>query len=354
MAFQSITTGTYTIFPTANDIASTTNDGKLGKETTFVSLFDAMNDGKDWIISGFDYASASGLTATFNGGFALIKGYWFRRVGTFEATLTASQTNHVWLTYTVDGDNNIDAWGLEVNITGTPPASTNYVKLAELTTDGSTVTSDVDSRDLTAGNVPSSLYDANTILAATLDNTPAALTVAEQTVVGRITGGSITALTATQLRTLINVEDGADVTDATNVAAAGAIMASGGTMSGTLSLADNIISRPVLEDYAIQGSAVGNVGATRTFDCSVANYFTATVDQVSTFTFSNPPATGDAGGFRLVLTNGGAFAITFPASVDWDGGTAPTLTASGIDILDFTTSDAGTIWYGTVVGLDMK
>tara|TARA_R110002126_G_scaffold4177_1_gene22373 strand:+ start:4961 stop:5320 length:360 start_codon:yes stop_codon:yes gene_type:complete len=119
-------------------------------------------------------------------------------------------------------------------------------------------------------------------------------------------------------------------------------------------LADNIVSRPVLEDYAIQGSAVGAVGATRTFDCAVANYFTATLDQACTFTFSNPPATGDAGGFRLVLTNGGAYAITFPAAVDWDGGTAPTLTAAGVDIMDFTTSDAGTIWYGTVVGLDMK
>lgn len=60
-----------------------------------------------------------------------------------------------------------------------------------------------------------SLYDANTILAATTDNTPAALTVGEQTVVGRITGGSIAALTPAQIRTLINVEDGAQA-DQTN------------------------------------------------------------------------------------------------------------------------------------------
>jgi len=43
-----------------------------------------------------------------------------------------------------------------------------------------------------------SLYDANTILYATTDNTPAALTVGEQTIVGRITGGAIAALTAAQ------------------------------------------------------------------------------------------------------------------------------------------------------------
>ena len=76
----------------------------------------------------------------------------------------------------------------------------------------------------TAGAVMESDFNAHTILAATADNTPAALTVAEQTVIGRITGGNIAALSAIQLRTLANVEDGADVTDAANVAAAGAVM----------------------------------------------------------------------------------------------------------------------------------
>jgi hypothetical protein len=60
-----------------------------------------------------------------------------------------------------------------------------------------------------AGAVMEADYDANTILAATADNTPAALTVTEQTLVGRITAGNIAALSATQVRTLLNVEDGA-------------------------------------------------------------------------------------------------------------------------------------------------
>ena len=60
--------------------------------------------------------------------------------------------------------------------------------------------------------VSKSLFDANTILKADSDNTPAALTVAEQRLVGRITAGVIAALTAAQVRTLINVADGADVT----------------------------------------------------------------------------------------------------------------------------------------------
>jgi len=39
--------------------------------------------------------------------------------------------------------------------------------------------------------VATTIFDAQTIIMATLDNTPLALTVAEQTVVGRVTGGTI-------------------------------------------------------------------------------------------------------------------------------------------------------------------
>lgn len=202
MSFQAITTGTYTVFPTANDVASTTGDGKLVKETVLITLLDLMNAGKDWIVTGFDYASAAGLVATFNAGTAIIKGYYFSRVGTFTATLTASQTNHIYLTYAVDGDNNITSWGIEVNTSGTPP-STNYVKLEELVTNGSTVTGNTDQRELIPGQVASSLFDANTILAANTDNTPAAVTIAEARIVGRISGGNITGLTAAQMKTLL-------------------------------------------------------------------------------------------------------------------------------------------------------
>lgn len=126
------------------------------------------------------------------------------------------------------------------------------------------------------------------------------------------------------------------------------------TWSANQNFADYVVQRPVLQDYAIQGSAIGNVGATRTFDLTTANFFSATLDQNSTFTFSNPPASGDFGGFVLELTDGGAHTITFPASVDWPGGTAPTLTASGVDQLVFTTRDGGTTWSGFVAGLDIK
>jgi hypothetical protein len=128
----------------------------------------------------------------------------------------------------------------------------------------------------------------------------------------------------------------------------------GVTLAGEAACADNLVTRATLKDYAIEGSAIGNVGATRTLDLNDANFFSATLDQACTFTFSNPPASGDFGAFVLEITNGGAFVITYPASVDFVGGTAPTLTAAGVDQLVFTTRDGGTTYFAFVAGLDIK
>jgi hypothetical protein len=52
--------------------------------------------------------------------------------------------------------------------------------------------------------VTKALFDANTVLAADSDNTPAAVTIAEQKVVGRITGGNIKGLSTTELTGLVD------------------------------------------------------------------------------------------------------------------------------------------------------
>ncbi|MFH2030836.1 MAG: hypothetical protein ABIJ40_09525 [Bacteroidota bacterium] len=76
--------------------------------------------------------------------------------------------------------------------------------------------------------------DANSVLYAVTDNTPAALAMAASTMVARLAAGDIVAATPTEVRTLLNVENGADVTDATNVASAGAVMESDFTAKGGL------------------------------------------------------------------------------------------------------------------------
>jgi hypothetical protein len=126
--------------------------------------------------------------------------------------------------------------------------------------------------------------------------------------------------------------------------------------SGTVNHADLIVQRPRFTDYAETINAIGSTGGgTQDIDITAGNVVSATVDtSTNTFTFSNPSATGKACSFTLFLTNGGSQTVNWPSSVDWAGGTAPSLTSSGVDVLTFTTLDAGTIWYGFAAGTDMK
>ena len=119
---------------------------------------------------------------------------------------------------------------------------------------------------------------------------------------------------------------------------------------------DKEIRKPVFKDYGEAVNVIGSVGGgTQDIDLELGNVVTATIDTATTtFTFSNPPATGTGGSFTLILTNGGSQTVNWPASVDWAGGTAPTLTAAGVDVLTFITTNGGTIWYGFAAGLDMQ
>jgi hypothetical protein len=96
------------------------------------------------------------------------------------------------------------------------------------------------------------------------------------------------------------------------------------------------------------------VVAASNIDLSLGNYFTKTISGTTTFTASNVPASGTSASFILDLTNGGSATVNWITNTKWAGGTAPTLTAVGRDVLGFFTYDAGTIWNGFVLGLDVK
>jgi hypothetical protein len=87
-----------------------------------------------------------------------------------------------------------------------------------------------------------------------------------------------------------------------------------------------------------------------TIDCDEGNVFYKTISANTTFTFSYSGinlTTSDAYGFTLVLTVSGTRTVTWPASVDWAGGTAPDAPADGEkDIYVFFTTNGGSTWYG--------
>jgi hypothetical protein len=84
------------------------------------------------------------------------------------------------------------------------------------------------------------------------------------------------------------------------------------------------------------------------------NLFTKTISGTTTLTVSGWLASGNANSFVLELTNGGSATVNWFAGVKWAGGTAPTLTASGVDILGFYSHDGGTTVRGIVLAKDSK
>lgn len=73
---------------------------------------------------------------------------------------------------------------------------------------------------------------------------------------------------------------------------------------------------------------------------------------ITTFSITNPPASGAAGAVTIVRVkdnSGTTRTIAWPASVKWMNATAPSLTqtANAVDVINLVTYDGGTTWYGT-------
>lgn len=83
-------------------------------------------------------------------------------------------------------------------------------------------------------------------------------------------------------------------------------------------------------------------------DLSTGNYFTKTISANSTFTFSNPPASGTVGSFTLELTHTSG-TVAWPSSVKFPADTPPTLTTGKTHLFIFVTDDGGTRYRGSAL-----
>ena len=151
-----------------------------------------------------------------------------------------------------------------------------------------------------------------------------------------ITGNSGTATKLQTARTINGVAfDGSaniTVVDSTKLPLAG------GTMTGAIT--------------AIRETKVAM--AANNIDLATGNLFTKTITAATTLTISNALATGNVNSFVLELTDGGSTVITWFSGVKWAGGIAPTLTASGKDILGFYSHDGGATWNILGINKDVK
>lgn len=107
----------------------------------------------------------------------------------------------------------------------------------------------------------------------------------------------------------------------------------------------------ITEEYTV----VTSTGNAATCNMQDGTNFSHTLTENTTFTFSNPAASGKVSAFTLKIVqdaSASGFTVTWPAAVDWPNATAPTLTstASAVDIFVFMTHDGGTTWYGFTAG----
>ena len=182
------------------------------------------------------------------------------------------------------------------------------------------------------------------LVATNATGTASGLTAGNVTTNADLTGHITSTGNAAVLGAFTLAQLNAAISDAT------AAILGANTFTGTQNLADNTLQRANLLDYGEVTNAIGSTGGgTQSVDLTLGNSVTATVDtSANTFTFDNPTAGDELCGFVLFLTNGGSQTVNWPSSVDWPAATAPTLSASGLDILVFTTVDGGTIWHGQV------
>lgn len=122
--------------------------------------------------------------------------------------------------------------------------------------------------------------------------------------------------------------------------------------NGDVTLSEELKAKSYNETF----TSVSSTAGAATIDCETGNVFAITLTENTTFTFSNPPASGTGYGFTLKVTQDStARTVTWPASVDWANASAPTLsTGSGeVDVFVFFTHDGGTTWYGFTAGQDL-
>jgi len=113
------------------------------------------------------------------------------------------------------------------------------------------------------------------------------------------------------------------------------------TLTGTLTYQRSALTVP--------GVVTAN-GAT-TVNWQNGEYQQVSLTANATIAVSNWPATGNFAKLVLDITNAGSFNVTsWPAGTIWAGGTVPTITASGRDLIMLVTANGGTTILGNVVG----
>jgi microcystin-dependent protein len=122
----------FILFPRSDSVSP-----KVIEPSDFEQMFDFL---EDYVKSGFVVAAGSGLAVTVTSGYARLKGLVCHNDSTATvSSLTANNTNYLYLTLSRDGGSEALTFSITKNITGT--TATDSMKIAKVICGASTVTS---------------------------------------------------------------------------------------------------------------------------------------------------------------------------------------------------------------------
>ena len=166
-------------------------------------------------------------------------------------------------------------------------------------------------------------------------------------------GGAMTgAITTNSTFDGVDIATRDAVLTSTTTTANAALPKAGGTLTGTLAGTSATFSSSVKPTTYQETYVANSTGATTTLDLATATNFSVTLSQNTQFAFSNPPGSGTAFAFTLVITQpSSAKTILWPSTVDWAAATAPDAPGnSEVNAYGFMTRDGGTTYYGFLGG----
>ena len=118
-----------------------------------------------------------------------------------------------------------------------------------------------------------------------------------------------------------------------------AVPATGGTFTGEVTFSGDMYNNGIYT--AVPRQETGSL-----FDLNLSNYHYKNVVSAVTISFTGIPS-NRVYSWTLELILGGSGSITWPSSVDWPGGTAPTIPTNKSSLFMFVTRDGGTNIYGS-------
>ena len=127
----------------------------------------------------------------------------------------------------------------------------------------------------------------------------------------------------------------------------------GGTLTGNVNFNLKLAEKPEIKNYSETRVAATGVKGTRALNINDGNVFDMTLSGNTTFTFTNPAASGKSCSFTLILRQPSTLrTVTWPSSVKWDGDEIPEFVVSKTAVLTFVTVNGGTRWYGMIAGTE--